>query len=294
MRLAAAISAQRRSRRALASASQPHLPIWKSSSTCASAQAASARDVPAGMGKRQQHRARQRRHHVQGGQRERVEPIERPGNRCPARLGLGHRHDAGRNLEARAQRVPRPRQDRIPAFGLSPHQLLGAVGAVAHEVAAGVLGDVGAHLGLATRNAVDGGVGEPGQRHRSWVDALALRRPLRRDSLCQASGRQRQPPLGRRAHRLAVEEHAEGALSSLHRHRLVEPLRLRCALAPLAGPSGASPLAVIAHPPPGPPAAPRSSPPAPRCSAPPRARRRAAGAPARDSPRRRPWRRPWR
>ena len=89
----------------------------------------------------------------------------------------------GMSPSATAKRAPSASraqaEHRIPQLGLPPHQPFRLGCAIAEEIAAGILDDIGAHLGLAAPHAVDGRVGEPGQRHGGGIDVLAAGPPIR-------------------------------------------------------------------------------------------------------------------
>ena len=65
--------------------------------------------------------------------------------------------------------------------------------------------DVVDHRLLAPDHAVDGAVGDPGERHGERIDALTLRAPLLGDRLGQRRRRQSQSRLAGSPYRLAVE-----------------------------------------------------------------------------------------
>ena len=209
MRLAACISSQRRSRRALASASSPHWLICQSSSTWAAAHACIRSQVTASMSQREQGRAHQRGHDVQGRQIEGSMRLDRASDAGCRRHGLDGWHDAVSDMERRAQHLARPCKNRVPRLRLAADQFGRPSRPVAEEVAAGILDDVRPHLRLPPHDAIDGGIGEPRERHGRRVDAVGLSLPLGGNGIGQRARRQQELLLGRCPHRLAVEEKAE-------------------------------------------------------------------------------------
>ncbi len=86
--------------------------------------------------------------------------------------------------------------------------------------------DVVDHRVLAACHAVDGAVGEPGERHGERIDALPLRAPLLGDGLGQRLRRQSENRLAGRPHRLAVEQEGAARVAPiLDGHVSVEALR---------------------------------------------------------------------
>ena len=117
-RAAAANSRPRASRRRCASSSAPQRSIWKSSSTWAAAQAASARHRPARHRQRQQRRAGEAGQRMQRRHRERL-ARDRRAHRFERRLGLGDVHDPAGEREAGAERLLGEGQDRIESHSLT-------------------------------------------------------------------------------------------------------------------------------------------------------------------------------
>ena len=129
----------------------------------------------------------------------------------------------------------RPGEQRIPKLGLARDQGRRPFGAVADQVALAIGGKAAGKAGRIRRDAVDRGVGEPGQRHGARIDPLALRIPFVRDRLGEAGRRHRQIGPARRLHRPAVERDAVTRADRHGRGRLEEAphgpggVRQRCA-----------------------------------------------------------------
>ena len=117
-------------------------------------------------------------------------------------------HHPLRQHEARAERVARPGEHRVPCAGLPCNKPLRSFGAIAQEIGGEKLRARRRPL-RPDRDAVDDGVGEPRQRHPRRVDDVALRLPFGRERLRQrARGRGERAARGR-PHRTAVEKDAE-------------------------------------------------------------------------------------
>ena len=122
-------------------------------------------------------------------------------------------HDTGRHGEGDGELRTGPGQDRIPSLRL-PFRKLGRVpGAIAEQIAAGIFHDIGSDLDLASGDAVEPRVDQPGQRHRARIDALGLRAPFLRQRFGKALRRHGNDRLGRRADRPAVEVNGVGEFS---------------------------------------------------------------------------------
>jgi len=96
---------------------------------------------------------------------------------------------------------------------------------VAEEVRAGMRRDILDHRLLAAGHAVDGAVGELGERHGGWIDALPLCAPFVGDGLGQRPRRQHERRLARRPYTLPVEEQGRASRLILDGNALVEPAR---------------------------------------------------------------------
>ena len=124
---------------------------------------------------------------------------------------LRDEHHALAQHEARAERVARPGDQRVPMLRLALDQPVRAAGAIADQIGAEELGDLGLHRVGRIGDAVDDGIGEPRERHRRRIDELALRLPFVRQRLRQRLRGRRQRPARRRPHRPAVEQHGVSA-----------------------------------------------------------------------------------
>ena len=115
-------------------------------------------------------------------------------------------HHALGKAHRRAEIVLRESEDRIPMLGLERDQSLRPLGAIAEKVGTGRVQDVVEDRALVALHAVDDAVGEPGERHRLRIDALALSAPFLGDRLALAPWSAGEGCLARRAHWLAVEQ----------------------------------------------------------------------------------------
>ena len=205
--LAAATKSRHRFlRRSAASASSPHWLISQSSSTwaafhaappacrrpCATARASSADPVNVVITCRA---ARLKVSRPSSGSLSRA---ERGLRLCDMRDALGEK-------QRRAQRGLGPGQHRVPMRLLRLDQCVRPRRPVAKQIGARMRHDVIDHSLLAPDHAVDGAVGDPGQRHGERIDALTLRAPLLGDRLGKRPRRQSQSRLAGSSYRLAVE-----------------------------------------------------------------------------------------
>ena len=187
--------------------------------------------------KRQQRRSGQRRHHAERGERNGiVVRVERCGDR---RQRLGRLRDmrhAGCHIEARAERLRRPAQNRIEGVRLARNQRVRLLGAVAEEVGAGVAQNVGPRFGHRVRDAVDRRVEEPRQRHVGRIDCLALPLPFGRHFEHERPARRGERIAARRPRSAAVEQKRVPAIRFAHFDRLVEATDRRGPHVRLRGP----------------------------------------------------------
>ena len=138
---------------------------------------------------------------------------------------------AGSTCITPSPRMKRAPRSRAPSRGSGPrprperHEALGIAGAVGQEVGARVGREVVHHRLAARRDPVDGGVGEPRQRHGGGVDDRDLRRPFGRHGLGERARRQGEGIAGRRVRRAAVEGQPEAVAVRGEAGLPVEPFR---------------------------------------------------------------------
>ena len=180
------MSAKRVARRCSASSSRPQKSMFQSSSTCAAAHASSDAEPPRRNRERDQRRAGERGDHIDGAEPPRI-GRDRGARRRDRVLGLRDEHHAFAEHEARAERLARPGEHRVPVLRLLGDEPLRRVGAIADEIGAEIFRDfLGDRLGV-RRDAVDDRVGKPRERHGGGIDALALRVPFGGDRLRRAA-----------------------------------------------------------------------------------------------------------
>ena len=175
------------------------------------------------MRQRQQRRTRQRRQYVQSGQSERIVRQQGRRHHRQRRWRLLNRHDAVDDGKARAQRLARPSQNRVPVPRLHLLQFLRRPGAVTQMIAASERDDVARDGVKTVSDGVNRGVGEARQRHRAGLDHRALLRPLGGDCFSKRVRWQKKCPLLRRFDGAAIEQDMEGPVSA-GRCLFVKPL----------------------------------------------------------------------
>src|SRR6185437_8260891 len=98
-------------------------------------------------------------------------------------IGPIHGADALGDFEVHTVTIARPGERAVPRRGLARDQFRRIGGAVADEVVPREIRELGERRIAVMGDAVDGGVGQLGQRHRLLVDLFALPGPFGRDRL---------------------------------------------------------------------------------------------------------------